>query len=627
MNKFQPQIATMNSSSQQPLVLNEGQMIHGKIQQLYPGQLAEVQVGSHKMVAKLEVPMRAGDSYYFQVTAVQPDVQLKIISGPTSAQTNKSQQLQNLMQTMQLPKSPEMTTLLSFVLNQKIPVSREDILQAVQLLQMTPADNQQGALVAIQKMVDLKLPLTENLFQAILGIETKDGLHATMQSLINILQSDSSIPTPMRDNILQILNQIRNPLATSTSTALLGESLNRLLDNEQSPELRFSILQLLKESGIIPRTASLPNLSSTLTALVAERVGLAQVPQGNLTPPQLTKITQFVSELPSITSSQKEGMMMTARTQGMQPFAQALVQILSENAAKNPMQLAAQSSSQGSTQVQSQVLTAPPNGAINQLPNQATQTLLSLLNQGEPHQDGNKMMTLLKNGEQSNRATVHQLVKLAESTVSTAIDGKVMKETMQTIFRSLGMNYESTLLGKEAQPERLMQALKPQLVAMLNDPAITANAREVAEQLVVRMNGSPLMSTESGVNHQLVMQLPLEFFGRKIDATLQWSGRMKEDDKIDADFARILFYLNLHSMEETVVDMQVQNRIVTVTVYNEDSTLKVLGQPLQEQLKVGLSEIGYTLSGVFFKEFMNHEQESKPVETKEALEGGLDFRI
>lgn len=612
MNNIQSQQASP-TSTQQPLVLNEGQMIHGKIQQLYPGQLAEVQVGSHKMVAKLEVPMRAGDSYYFQVTSVQPEVQLKIISGPTSAQMDASQQLQKLMQAMQLPRSPEMSRLLSFVLDQKIPISRENILQAVQFLQAMPAGSHQDALLAIQKMLDLKLPLTENLFQSILGVETKAGLHATMQSLASILQNDSSIPMQMRENILQVLNQIRNPLAMSTSTAVLGESLNVLLDSEQSAEVRFSALQLLKEAAILPRQASLPNLQQTLAEGVATRVGFSQVPQGNLSPQQLVSITQFVSDLASLTSGQKESLVTTARTEGMQAFTQALVQMLGENVAKNPMQSTAQLANQ--------------NQASSGVMNQTAQTLLSLLNQGEAQQDRHKMMTLLQNAEQSNRASVQQLVQVAESTVSTTIDGKVMKEAMQTIFQSLGMNYESALLGKEAQPERLMQALKPQLLAMLNDPAISANAREVAEQLVVRLNGSPLMSTESGVNHQLVMQLPLEFFGKKIDATLQWSGRLKEDDKIDADFARILFYLNLHSLKETVVDMQVQNRVVTVTVFNEDPTLKILGQPLQNQLKEGLSTIGYTLSGVFFKEFVNQEVEHKPVRAKEAFEGGLDFRI
>ena len=37
-----------------PLVLNEGQMFHGQIKQLYPGQMAEVQIGGQKMFANLK---------------------------------------------------------------------------------------------------------------------------------------------------------------------------------------------------------------------------------------------------------------------------------------------------------------------------------------------------------------------------------------------------------------------------------------------------------------------------------------------------------------------------------------------------------------------------------------------
>ena len=79
--------------SNRPLVLNEGQMFHGQIKQLFPGQMAEVQIGGQKCIAKLEVPMKAGDSYYFQVNAVKPELQLKIISGPLQATEGQARQL------------------------------------------------------------------------------------------------------------------------------------------------------------------------------------------------------------------------------------------------------------------------------------------------------------------------------------------------------------------------------------------------------------------------------------------------------------------------------------------------------------------------------------------------------
>src|SRR6185312_4081022 len=112
---------TTSAVQNKPLVMNEGQMFHGQIKQLFPGQMAEVQIGNQKLVAKLEVPMKAGDSYYFQVNAVKPELQLKIISGPTQTTEGQAPKLGGLMDAMQLPKTPEMQALLTFVMKNKIP--------------------------------------------------------------------------------------------------------------------------------------------------------------------------------------------------------------------------------------------------------------------------------------------------------------------------------------------------------------------------------------------------------------------------------------------------------------------------------------------------------------------------
>ena len=47
--------------------MKEGQVVHGTIKKLYPNQTAEVQIGNQKVIAKLETPLKAGDSHFFQV--------------------------------------------------------------------------------------------------------------------------------------------------------------------------------------------------------------------------------------------------------------------------------------------------------------------------------------------------------------------------------------------------------------------------------------------------------------------------------------------------------------------------------------------------------------------------------
>lgn len=589
-----------------PLVLNEGQLIYGQIRRLFPGQLAEVQIGEQKMMAKMEVPMRAGESYYFQVTSVNPDVQLKVMSGPVNARGNAGQQIQNLIQVMQLPNSNEMTSLLTFVIENKMPITRENLLQAVKFLQMTPSSLQNEALLSIQKLVELKMPFTQSIFQTIFSVEAKEGLHTVIDALKATLVKDPLMSSQMKTSIIQQIDNANEPLTQAKGYALLGHALKIVLDSTQNAELRFSMIQLLRESNIFPKQTSIPNLPNTLASLVASRAGTSEVmhshPMGN--------IMKYVSELSYLSEEEKNrllalvgrGQQPNASNNQLQNLASTLVKRMGENLAANPLHL--------SSKNKHEIMTLLSG-------NEQTITTAS-----------DKIANLLRSAEQSESASFQKLLQIVEATITKAIDGKMMKETIQSIFRSLGLNYEAALMTeKEGQINRLAHTLKPQLLALINDTAVSSNVREIAEQVIVRMNATPLLSVESAGNQQLIMQIPLAFFGKKIDATLQWNSRMDRQGKIDADFARILFYLNLHALKETVVDMHVQSRVITITIFNENPNLTTIGSPLQEKLKDGLALAGYKLSGVFFKNYEDVQKKNLTEKVGPRDGEGVDFRI
>lgn len=92
-----------------------------------------------------------------------------------------------------------------------------------------------------------------------------------------------------------------------------------------------------------------------------------------------------------------------------------------------------------------------------------------------------------------------------------------------------------------------------------------------------RITAQQILSQENGPIQNLLLTIPLNLGSTKTDLTLQWSGRKTKEGKIDPDYCRVLFYLELEHLEETVIDMQVQNRIIKVTVING------LVQPLKRQ--------------------------------------------
>ena len=96
-----------------------------------------------------------------------------------------------------------------------------------------------------------------------------------------------------------------------------------------------------------------------------------------------------------------------------------------------------------------------------------------------------------------------------------------------------------------------------------------------AEKLLDKITGLQLLGQESGPILQQVVQIPLHIQNKMVDLTLQWNGRRKENsNEIDPAFCRVLFYLELETLQDTFVDMQVQNRIIKITVMNENQNLK-----------------------------------------------------
>lgn len=643
------------TAGQTTVPLREGQMFHGQIKQLYPGQMAEVQIGNQKLMAKLEVPMKAGDAYYFQVKSTEPELQLKIVSGPVQASEGQTKQLANLIDSMKLPNTQEIQDLLKHFMKNRIPVSRENLLAAESLLKSVPPALRTEALNAIQKVVELKLPLTQTNFNSLIAMETKEGLHPVLASLKTVLTEDLSIDPKVKASILDSLESAsRATIATTIASqkAVLASAVLKLLDTTAPGEEKFQVLQMLKQVGILPPRTSLANLQSVLHSAVMEletpgveqgirQAQVARQPTETATVPlQVAKTDIPLPATPVLNSWQNVLKTADAARQGdvsqsinhlksiiqndpvlQQSFKTQFIGILDEIAKLPSGELRTSGLSEQLSQalvkvVAQQSLSAPVGSDVSVDISKLLRT-----------DSGTSTAALFRTVEQSPLPVMKELIREVQVAVGQAVDGKVMKEAMQTIFRSLGVNYEAGLLNRDTDFARTSELLKPQLVALLQDSSVSSTVRDAAETVVARMNGPMLQSGDTAMNQQIIMQLPLDMLGKRIDATLEWNGRLKEDGKIDPDFARILFYLDLESIEKTVIDMQVQNRVVTVTVFNEDDRLKIIGAALQDKLREGLESADYRLSGVAFKNF---EEEKRLLgakrETKQDQQG-VDFRI
>ncbi|MCM3756699.1 hypothetical protein M3197_04280 [Sporosarcina aquimarina] len=647
-----------NVQPSQSAQLREGQLFHGTIKQLYPGEMAEVQIGNQKLNAKLEVPLKAGDSYYFQVKATEPELQLKLISGPHTQGESQSAKIGSLLDTLQLTKTPEMRKLVDFFMKQQIPITRESLIAAETLLKQTSPGQQQEALQSIGKLVSLKLPITPQLFHAMMGVETKAGLQGVLDALQQAISVDSKIPSTQKMTIQAILQQIKQPLLEANGGNLLAQTLSTALDKSAPPELRFQAVQLLKSADILPAQTSLANLSDVLAKLVSSSqntqsqmtsVEKQVVQQTNTTFgfPIQTENASKIDPKQLLTALQQATMGATKLPVGASAELQRIIQQM-ELPVGVKTQLSNYLTVHSQTNETASVLLAkfsdtlfslatkqmlpsqnPIPTSVNSSPNPMYTGMPALLQSILDAQGGSdKLPALVKQAMQSNVQFIQSFLAAAEAATSEELSGSTIKQAIQSVLVKLGVHYEAGLASKELHISQIQDSLKPQLVALLQEGLAGTALREAAETVVSRLNGQPLQSTESGVQQQLIMQVPLHLQGKRIDATIEWNGRMKEDGKIDPDHARVMFYLDLEALHKTVVDMQVQNKVVTLTIFNEDPTLKMLGAVLQDRLAEGLDAEGYRLSAVRFKQF----QEEVITPTKSSLatdsgKQGVDFRI
>ncbi len=629
---------TMN---QKPLALKNGQVIHGTIKHLYPNQMAEVQIGSERLMAKMEVPLQLGKSHYFQVSGVEPDLQLKVISGPMASSVPLSQQVSQLLDSLQLSQTNEMKQVTTYFLNNNLPFSKELLLQAEQLLKGLPENiHSKDALAVLQKLINLKLPIQQDTFQAVFHGSLKQGFIETLDHLQQLIKQDISIPQSLREQLVNKIQIVSKPFSEETGGVLLAKMVETLSNPSTSKANQFAIVQLLKDAEVLQKNATIFNWKNGIQPLqTIENKLQHQAPIQNtntkntilqtlkllINSRQLTTPSEKIEWLSQVKSSINNESLLSAKQkevlqgtlakfdvvksthQTLNDFAKELQSQLQKGLIESIQQKPFQTDSHGVSAKQQLMLTLNPELSEN---NQ----IFERLNQ----------LTM-----KANTPLLNQMLDQAEQQIANHLDSSAFQKAIKQTLQHLGISYEARLLDKSSDIKELAQQLKPQLVGLLQDDSVSSSTKNVAEQVVARMNGMQYLSGENGPQHQLIMQLPLEFFGKKIESTIQWNGRMKDDGKIDADYARILFYLQLHSLKETVIDMQVQNRIVTVTVYNETAGIAALAEPLKTSLKTSLAKHDYQLSGLFIKNetkqqlFLNNRTLSTTVNNNK----GVDIRI
>ena len=655
------------NQSNQPLVIQQGQVLHGKINKLYPDQQAEITIGGQKMMAKLETSMQAGNTHFFQVSATEPELTLKMVSGPIDAKSSVAEQTKQLLDTMKIPQSKEMQQLVSQLIKNEIPFNKEQLAAAEQMLKGVKGGERAQTIEALQKIIELKLPITTDTVQAVIQGGKKDGMLNLLSTIEAAIRADQSMTPALKSQVLAQLAKLQAPLSEQTGMALLGKILqakvgsssevqqimqqvgilqkqnNQSLSNQifaqMKPDLNESIKHLLTQN--LTSKSTLQNLSQQIIQhpnLSPESSKSIQQAITRMTlAPTVAHQTQLIQEVTTQLGQTKDSIaqLFAQLKTGGQNEKAIIQQLATKIAASDELTLPQKQNiihqlgqvNENSVKTAFQAtLTAFSEQVGRTGSTQAMAQIGQLL--GVSGDEQSKLFQQLTMAFQKSASPqLQQVVQQIEMQQLQQLTGNSVHAAIKNTLQSLGLSLEAQIAQDPTQ-NKLADSIKSLMHAVIQDQSSPAT-KGMAEQFIARMNGQQLLSAENGPQQQIIMQIPLQFLGKRTEATLQWTGNKNKNGKIDSNFARIMFYLQLENLHETVIDMQVQSRVVNLNIFTEENGIKELISPLKEALKVNLEKHDYKLSGVFFKKFAQQSDSVKQqVEKKaNAKDGGLDFRI
>lgn len=670
--------------------IKAGQIIQGKILKLFPDNKAQIQLGSNRFIAQLEVPLLLGEHYIFQVESTGDLLKLKVITGESINQSHLS--TADLIRAIGLRASKNNVAFTQALVNDQVPFNKNELAHAFQLL--NGAKEKEIASRVLKNMLIQQIPLTESIFKAFYLKETTT-LTEQMTKLLTDLKSQPQ-PSQLTQNIMKQLSYFTNqPL--HPKNVFMSQILTEAISDNQA------IFNMLKSIGLINKHISFDRWKtewesfanqhqlspSSLKNSQLEDIALPYEIDEHELIQRLThfkrekQLLQFEAETfnskwsRTINEALMEGKRLESKVfhdleTDINDHIRSLLPNNRDEILKmminNPVQLR-------------QLLTTIQSFISNDLYNKVDEQLTVFLNEYSRSSSSPKEQfinqlyhTLLYSGITDEFLIANDITKEKPSSlqvwINTINDMLTKEETLTTkqtiefkqditthlipllsdqqkkeIFKVLNdkplqLNQVTQFLQNLLDENPVLQelelnnstSLKSMLIQLVNQTENISTER--AQQLLHFINGLQLNSVNE-TNHfiQASIQIPGEKLFLNEDLYIDFKSKKTSEGKVNSDFCRIMFYLNLHHLKETIIDMHIQKRLISITIFTEQKHIFNEFKLFQPSLKSGLNGLNYKLSNVTIKPLKN--MKNAPIAKKQTQKDdftsntyeGIDYQV
>lgn len=642
--------------------LATGQIVQGKVLKIYPNQKALIQIGGQKMVAQLEAPLSVGERYHFQATVTDQTIYLRVLGEQSSG--NNEASIAKLLSRLGLASGKNEVSFTQSLMDSNIPFQKDQLKAAFSIMQSIGGE-QKGAEI-LKSMLAGKIPLTENIFKA-LEAAAKNSLGKQMSQMLDAIQkaqADASLqaaetgktvktqdyPSPalwgklktkLLANPLQEANQGKQTMVmpsesqkrteagpgpvAGTARDLLKETetlLGRMTNRSQFLESLFlkqygasfienkAVFDTFKNAGLISKNTTFEQwqqewktYAHRLANAAPEEAGAVKLPFGR----SGIEIIQTLRDLAG-----KESKVQQAANNLLERFRPSLEQLAAKGEAPSPAVLATMR-----RQIEQRlipIMTQDQGAAIRSMLANLSERMpemLKMLQELAANQPAGKLLAQLPNDRQW---------------LMPQIKDQFLAH-MQQMAEEAGFLHERAVA--EDQAAQAAKDLKSLLIKLTGMDV--KGIQEPGRQLLHLINGIQLqMVQETDHVIQASLQLPGGALGIPSDIEMNFEGKKEKDGTLNPEFCRVLFYLDLENLKETAIDMNIQKRNVSVTVYNNHEQIKDKSAAWEPLLNHGLETHGYRLTQLVIKPFgeQTDTRNQTPVSNvSDASYRKVDFRI
>ncbi|HJV44109.1 MAG TPA: hypothetical protein VJ824_00115 [Bacillota bacterium] len=270
------------------LELFPGQIVRGQVIKQMPEQQALVQIGSLKVLAKMETALSVGDQAWLQVQKIGEPTLLKVLS--TSVKNTdgsiSDSNLANLTKSLHLDDSELSKVMVARLIEEKLPVQPREVQHMKELIQQGHS-SLETTIFAYQKGFPLTEEVVEGLeqfFNGIVNPKTAGIDQELMKELVELFEQNVD-KDPEGIELVRNLRTVLNQ-AKGEGVALTGEHIQRSLKLFDQLNLQLPVLKDHMKKSDSPEHEKLEQVARFITG------------QQLLLSPTETSLQQWLIHLP-----------------------------------------------------------------------------------------------------------------------------------------------------------------------------------------------------------------------------------------------------------------------------------------------------------------------------------------